>query len=116
MIIEHVPIGDGKENTDTDKLPDIQALILEKAEELRLLCTNSSRQCVIIVDAVGYNDKGKATHFWNLKTNDKDDFTDPIIYAKAFANLFTMINIFVSTMSNGSYGVGQIVPNPEETP
>ena len=42
MIIKHI---DGSE-VDTDKLPDIDAQIFEKIEELRVLCETSNRICL----------------------------------------------------------------------
>lgn len=35
---------------DTDKLPDIDALVLEKKEELRELCYNAGYRCLLLVE------------------------------------------------------------------
>lgn len=62
MIIKHIT---GTE-IDTDKLPDIDAQILEKTEELRQLCSSANRLLLLQVDVKGTN---KMTSFWNLKTD-----------------------------------------------
>jgi len=99
MIIEHIP-GSCKEKTDTDKLPDVEAMILEKSEELRQLCLDVKRQCVIIVDAKG-NENGNAMHFWNMKMKDETDWNDKEYVSKIYSNLLTMVNIFVGAISQG---------------
>ena len=99
MIIEHIP-GSKKGKTDTDKLPDVEAMILEKSEELRQLCLNAKRQCVILVDAKG-NENGDAMHFWNMKMKDDLDWNDKDSVNKVYSNLLTMVNTFVGAISQG---------------
>jgi hypothetical protein len=99
MIIEHIP-GSIKDKTDTDKLPDVEAMILEKSEELRQLCYNAKRQCVILVDAKGC-ENGNTTQFWNVRMKDDLGVNDKDYLSKVYSNLFTMINIFVMAVSHG---------------
>lgn len=115
MIIEHVP-GSHVNATDTDKLPDVEAMILEKAEELRKLCFDTSRQVVIIVDAKGIEDGG-GIHFWSFKlrsqkVQDTDTNSQPLMdkedIARSYQNLFRMINNFGGRMSNGHVGLKDI--------
>lgn len=100
MIIEHVPGLSYKEKTDTDKLPDVDAMILEKSEELRQLCCDAKRQCVILVDAKGL-ENGSATHFWNMRIKDDSDPNDKDYVSKIYNNILTMVNTFVITFSRG---------------
>jgi hypothetical protein len=60
MKIEHI----NHTATDTDKLPDIDAQIIEMAEQLRDLCEKSKRPFVLTVSPAG-NEKFYA--FWNIQ-------------------------------------------------
>jgi hypothetical protein len=55
MIIRKVHSDSNSEIIDTDKLPDIDALVLEKKEELRKLCYNAGYRCLLLVEQ-RYND------------------------------------------------------------
>lgn len=57
MIINH---GDGS-NTNTDKLSDVDAMIVEKAEELRKICKTANRQLFMGVECSRNNGV-----FWNF--------------------------------------------------
>ena len=108
MIIEHIPGPDGKApKTDTDKLTDTEAMILEKAEELRLLCFSVNRQCVILVDAKGA-ENGNSMHFWNMKTKDHQNFTDEETLKKVQINLLTMVHGFLMNISGGTIGLNRM--------
>ncbi len=50
MIIRKVHSDSMSDVIDTDKLPDIDALVLEKKEELRELCYNAGYRCVLLVE------------------------------------------------------------------
>lgn len=68
MIIKHT---DGVE-IDTDKLPDIDAQILEKTEELRKLCESTNRLLLLHVDVRGNK---QMTVYWNFKNGPVNDET-----------------------------------------
>jgi len=102
MIIEHIA---GKK-TDTDKLSDVQAMIMEKCEELRTLCCNENRQLVILVDAKGRED-GIPLTFWNFKTKDYN-VDDVEVTNKAYNTLIHMIHLFLMTISNKELGVSKM--------
>lgn len=59
MKIEHI----NSEVTDTDKLPDIDAQILELSEQLRQICEANHRPVILLVDPSGYS---KYSSFWNV--------------------------------------------------
>lgn len=101
MKIKHSGISTISE-TDTDKLPDVDALIIEKSEELRLLCTTAKRQCLILVDANGKED-GSAHSFWNIQLKTGEPKTNAIDFARSANNMLTMINSYVYTFTNGQY-------------
>jgi hypothetical protein len=64
MIINH---GDGSK-TNTDKLSDVDSMIVEKAEELRLICKTANRQLFLAVEC-SRNDGA----FWNFIGESLDD-------------------------------------------
>lgn len=112
MIIKHVSQSQN-EATDTNKLADTEAMILEKAEELRKLCFDECRQIVIVVDAKGMANGG-GYQFWNLKLPVKDMknvedgeqiLSDTEEKRRAFDNILQMCNQFTMTLTNGSVGV-----------
>lgn len=49
---------------DTDKMTDIDAVIMELAEQLRVFCKENNRQCFITVDAM--SKEGTGAFAWNL--------------------------------------------------
>jgi hypothetical protein len=113
MIIKHVSEAVAPQ-TDTDKLSDVEAMILEKTEELRQLCFNAKRQCIIVVDSKGREDGG-GMHFWNMRMKDMDDVSDQQRLEqssqqtqKAAANLFSMLNQFAMTFSNGQLALAPV--------
>ncbi len=112
MIIEHVPNSDNKA-TDTDKLSDVEAMILEKAEELRKLCFDTSRQAIIVVDAKG-KENGGGYQFWNMKLKSPDlkevkdgelVKSDTAEKQRAFENILQMANQFTMSLTQGDVGV-----------
>jgi hypothetical protein len=112
MKIEHVPHSE-KHVTDTDKLADVEAMILEKAEELRKLCFETSRQAIILVDAKGM-ENGGGYQFWNMKLKSpelKDVKDGEQIKSntdeknRAYDNILQMANQFTMTLTSGQVGV-----------
>jgi hypothetical protein len=103
MKIHHIQ-GSRNPSTDTNKLPDIEALILEKSEELRKLCNEAKRQCLIVVDAKGKEDK-TAFSFWNIQMRDGDPLNNQEDHARAFNNLFGCIHQYTMTMTHGQVGL-----------
>jgi hypothetical protein len=112
MIIEHTPQSE-KGVTDTNKLSDVEAMILEKAEELRKLCFDTSRQAIIVVDAKG-EENGGGYQFWNmkLKSPDMKDVKDGEQIRndtedknRAYENILQMANQFTMALTGGQVGV-----------
>ena len=115
MIIKHVADAVSPE-TNTDKLPDVEAMILEKAEELRKLCFDTNRQCAIVVDAKG-SEEGNGFQFWNMKMKSKEMAevkdgekikNDSEEINRAYTNLLSMVHQFVTTLTQGQIGVVSI--------
>ena len=50
MIINHTD----ETTTDTDKLPDVEASILEKANELQRICSENNRPLLLFICPSGY--------------------------------------------------------------
>ena len=95
MIIKHI---DGTE-VDTDKLPDIDAQILEKTEELRRLCESANRIFLLQIDTKG---KQQLTSFWNLKS---DSNTNDEMASKSFAKLAKAAHSYFMMCSSGTIGL-----------
>jgi hypothetical protein len=108
MKITHT---DGKV-TETDKLPDVDAMILEKSEEFRNLCLDTKRQFVLLVDYKG-GENGKSLSFWNLKMKDTDT-ENPESMNKAYNNFFDIINNFISGFTKGYLFLGRRANNEKE--
>lgn len=102
MIIKHTNGLDPE--TNTDKLCDTDALILEKSEELRELCSKSNRQCIIVVDANG-RENGDGYHFWNLAMKHMGDSMSPPEAQKAIKNILDMANNFTTLITEGKFVV-----------
>jgi len=65
MKIEHSFYKDNTRNrkvTDTDKLEDMDAMLLEKAQEIRLISKQANRQLFLLVECIR-----NVGVFWNLK-------------------------------------------------
>lgn len=92
MIIKHI---DGTE-INTDSLPDVKAMIHEKAEELRVLCYNTNRQCVILISEIPDQ---PPLSFWNVKYNNEDGGKT----LKSWLAFIHMISSFVHFISSGKY-------------
>lgn len=102
MKLNHVPFSEVTE-TDTDKLADVDALIMEKAEELRSLCFSAKRQCFISVDACGM-ENGSSFAFWNLVMKTEDATTETG-FVKALNNLLNSLNGSIFKLTNGKVGL-----------
>lgn len=89
MKIEHI----NSETTDTDKLPDIDAQILEMSEQLRKLCEENQRPFVMVISPNG-NERFLA--FWNIKgrTNFNEKGID-------IGPMLGCLNNIVEKMTNG---------------
>ena len=61
MKIKHV----SGEEIDTDKLPDIEAMAIEKVEEFRLFCLENKIPFLLFVDPKGTAKVGDFLSFWN---------------------------------------------------
>ena len=66
MKITHI---DGS-STDTDTLPDTEAMVLEKVEEFRKFCFENSIPFLMFISQKGLADK--YTCIWNHKSRDTD--------------------------------------------
>jgi hypothetical protein len=91
MIIKH---HDGN-SVDTDKLPDIDAMIYEKIQELKKICEDNHRPFVLFANACG--DNAHFDIFWQFssKNNFKKNGFD--IWPIA-----SMMGKYVETLTNGT--------------
>jgi len=61
MKIKHI----SGEEVDTDKLPDMEAMAIEKVEEFRLFCLENKIPFLLFVDPKGTAKVGDFLSFWN---------------------------------------------------
>jgi hypothetical protein len=107
MKLNHVPFS-AVPVTDTDTLPDVEAMILEKSEELRQMCANAKRQVLIVVDAKGA-EKGGGTFFWSLIMSKGNPLTQKEDYVRAIETLMTSVNCAVQGITEQQLGIRRIV-------
>jgi hypothetical protein len=90
-------------SVDTDKIPDIEAMIIEKAEEFRLMCIKTGCQCLVLVDPQGKMD-GQSLCFWSTltKAGETEDLNEK---RRRFINLINMIQAFVLKFSMARFRV-----------
>lgn len=91
------------EKINTDTLPDVEAMIMEKSEELRKLCADNHRHLLLIVDAKGT--KSRMTHFWSMKT--KEEMTAKE-YSESYNVFFDSINNFVKIFSRNTIALARV--------
>lgn len=99
MKIEHV----NGEVTETDKLPDVEAMILEKVNELWLLCDKAERQLFLVVDQKGAFD-GRGMTFYSIRNKGKD-VLNMEQNQKCLSNLLSMISSSVKFLTNNKYSI-----------
>ena len=95
MKITHI---DGKV-VDTDKLPDVDAAILEKVEELRTLCQTANRLLYLVIDT---NGSQKMTTFWNFKS-DEDTSQEKMNFG--FGQTMRATHSFIQHVTNDNLGI-----------
>lgn len=87
---------------ETDKLPDIPALILERAEELSKLCRDTNNQCFILTET---GMESSPHTFISLKTKNTETVTE-----KEYLRLLNHLSQSVFQMSKGNYCIKQSTP------
>ena len=110
MIIKHVPDPDGNvRETDTDKLPDVNAELLELSERIRETCLKYKRQFFLVVN-IEDDQAGKGHTFWNFRSagatpdaqSEVDINTRVQLTDKELKMFYGMISSGVFTLSNGN--------------
>jgi hypothetical protein len=86
--------------TDTSKLSEVESEILEKAEELRTLCSKHKRQLLVLVDAKDHKD-GNYFTFWNLSNSELDEIKSHEDHAKLANLLLKAMNQIVEHFTYG---------------
>ncbi len=101
MKIENID----KTITDTDELSDVDALLLEKGNELRELCYKYDRQLLCIVER-----QNTAPHlFFHMMRETAR--SDPKKWTEKVNSFFDKINGVVYNLSNGRLGLGHLPPS-----
>lgn len=113
MIIKHVTDA----VTDTDKLSDVDSMILEKSEELRKLCYDTARPCVILVSTSEVKE-GKLYQFFNFRRDassiEAQTSTETESGLKDFNRVLYMVNKFVTSITQDNCAVMNVPSITEE--
>jgi hypothetical protein len=106
MIIKHAPRSKTPE-TDTDKLADIPAMILEKSEELRELCCKNKRPVLILCNPNGIGGTNDIKSFWNFAriSTPEEVIEQGLAVREDFHNMLTNVHTFVMNLTEGKFGV-----------
>jgi hypothetical protein len=101
MKIKHI---NGLE-VDTDKLPDMEAMAIEKVEEFRLFCLDNKIPFLLFVDPKGAAKIGDFLSFWNYsnrsieyKQGDKIDMYP----------IFVCVDAYIRHVSNNQIAIKNI--------
>lgn len=88
---------------ETDKMSDIQALILEKGKELHDLCSKSNRQCFIMLDADNRCD-GHSYTFFNFNSL-KHDIKTQQGHSSLLQTFIYSIDLFIQRLSGDNLSI-----------
>ena len=107
MIIEHVPDPNNDPKiTDTDKLGDVPAALLEAAETFRRECLKYKRQFFLVVNT-NDNQSGNGHVFWSFAsehaTPPNGDDTNPSLTPRTLTP--QEYQMFYSLISQGVMGI-----------
>ena len=106
MKLEHV---NGK-TVDTDKLPDVDAILMEASKELHALFAKYNRQLFLVGEMKSMEDKSAACgcSFFHLGAPGIEK--DPEALQKAAGMYYGRIDGYIRGMSNHALGIGRIPP------
>ena len=101
MKIKHI----SGEEVDTDKLPDMEAMVIEKVEEFRLFCLDNKIPFLLFVDPKGTAKVGDFLSFWNYSNRSIEyKQEDPInMYP-----IFVCIDTYIRHVSNNQIAIKDI--------
>jgi hypothetical protein len=105
MKIKHIT----GEETNTDQLPDCEAMALEKVEDLRLFCLNNKIPFVLFISSKG-SYQGKFLSFWNFSNRDVEYKEGDRI---DLAPVLSCINTYVRNITNGQIGLAHLQSDKE---
>lgn len=106
MKVEHVTGA----TVDTDKLPDVDAMLMEASKELHGLFKKYNRQLFLVgeMKSTENNPASTGCSFFHLCS--KETSEDPVAMRKVVGNYYGRIDGYIRGMSNHSLGIGQIPP------
>lgn len=92
---------------DTDTLPDMEAMVLEKVEEFRKFCCEHQIPFFMLIDPKGGE---RHTAFWNLRgRNTKCELNDNGKLEVDVIPMIRTIDIFITNFTNGDFFVAKKV-------
>ncbi len=105
MKIKHI----SGEELDTDKLPDVEAMAIEKVEEFRQFCLDNKVPFTLFVNPKGDNDHYLA--FWNFANRENGysrETVESAVKVKVEVRpILRIINNFIYDLSGGQVCLAQ---------
>jgi folate-dependent tRNA-U54 methylase TrmFO/GidA len=105
MKIEHIT----GTSVETDKLPDVDALLMEESQKLHALFAKYNRQLFLLGEMIGMNGASAANGcmFHHIAATTADD---DATRTKAFNMYFGRMDNYIRQMTNNQLGIGNIQP------
>jgi hypothetical protein len=101
MKIKHI----SGEEVDTDKLPDTEAMVIEKVEEFRIFCTENKIPFLLFIDPKGAAKIGDFLSFWNYsnrsieyKEGDKIDMYSMFVCVDSYVRHVTSNKVALQSL------------------
>lgn len=98
MKIKHI----NGEEIDTDKLPDMEAMAIEKVEEFRIFCTENKVPFLLFIDPKGSAKAADLVSFWNYSNRSKEYKVGDKI---DILPMLACINSYVMHLTDGELGL-----------
>jgi hypothetical protein len=106
MKLEHV---NGK-TVETDKLPDVDALLMEASKGLHELFAKYNRQLFLVGEMKSTEDKPASNGCVFFHLGEPGIDKNPEVMQKAVGLYYGRIDGYIRSMSNHSLGIGRIPP------
>ena len=106
MKLEHV---NGK-SVETDKLPDVDALLMEESKKLHEQFAKYNRQLFLVGEMKSMEDKTPSNGCVFFHVGEPGIDKNPEVMQKAVGLYYGRIDGYIRSMSNHSLGIGRIPP------
>ena len=106
MKIEHT----AGTSVDTDKLPDVDATLMEESQKLHALFAKYNRQMFLVGEMIAREGMTATNGCVFFHVAPETASKDPDAFSKAINTYYGRIDGYVRSMSNNTLGIGRIPP------